>query len=50
MNLRDKIDVLGSKQEGNYSAADFSKVILMLLLHSNQRCNICDTVVTLAVM
>jgi hypothetical protein len=42
MSLCDKIDVMGSNEEGNYSAADFSKVILRLVLHSNQRCNICD--------
>jgi hypothetical protein len=45
MSLYDKIDVMGSNQEGNSSAADFSKAILRLILHSNQRCDICDTVV-----
>jgi hypothetical protein len=34
MSPCDKIDVLGTNQEGNYSTTDFSKVILSLsLLH-----------------
>jgi hypothetical protein len=50
MSLCDKIDVLGPNQEGNYSIADFSKVILRLGLHPYQKCGVYDTVVTLALM